>query len=174
MFSFFRKDAKFSENQNKVNDLTDFEPSKGPPPAGALLAPFGMPLNELDFALVAKHETRIGAIAFLDILLHSQVHVVTREDQVDLVDGGFKLKKAPFLFTQIINGQHHLGVFTHELRGGIVPMLDAQFDCSIPLPFMDLLVFFGQNPLGFVINPYFEMNMSWDSDKTRKIIDGLR
>jgi hypothetical protein len=102
------------------------------------------------------------------------VHVVTREDQLDVVEGGFKFKPSPYLFTQVLRGQHHIGVFTHEARGGIVPKLNPEFECAIPVPFRDLFVFFERNEIGVILNPYWENNMSWDSAQLQEIRQSIR
>lgn len=157
MFPFSRKPAKPTRTSNE-----DFP-----------LCPFCQPLNRLEAALVEKYEGRMDLVRFLNVLLPSEVYLVTREDQVDVTDEGFKLKPSPILFTQELRGLHHLAVFTHVERGGVVPRINPEFSSSLPVRFLDLFAFFERNPIGVILNPFFEKNMSWDAGQLEEIGKGI-
>lgn len=125
-------------------------------------------------ALLAKYDKRMDALAFLNLLLNSEVHVVTRMDQVDAVEGGFKFKDSPYLFTQVLRGQHHIGVFTNEVRGEVAPMVNPEFECSIPVKFRNLFSLFERNEVGVILNPFWEKNMIWDSNQLQEIAKVVR
>ena len=134
MFPFSRKPAKPTRTSNEQFPL----------------CPFCQPLNRLEEALVEKYEGRIDLVRFLNVLLSSEVYLVTREDQVDVTDESFKLKPSPVLFTQELRGLHHLAVFTHVERGGVVPRINPEFSSSLPVNG----VINGVRPRGFTFGHY--------------------
>lgn len=166
MFSFF--------GRNKKTATGGQAGGRSGPPEPIPLMPFGPPANELEVALLAKYEKRMDVLAFLNLLLNSEVHVVTRMDQVVEVEGGFKFKDSPYLFTQVLRGQHHIGVFTNEVRGEVAPKVNPEFECSIPVKFRHLFPWFERNEVGVILNPFWEKNMSWDSAQLREIRSHVR
>ena len=134
------------------------------------LIPFGEPFNELEKTQLLKYEKKIGIVEFLKVLLESEAWVVTRKDQLEIVGGEVRLKKDPQFFTQVLRGQHHLGVFTDAARSGAAPSIPAEFECAIPMPFRSILEFLDGTDVGMILNPYYEKNMSWDSSQIVEIL----
>lgn len=134
------------------------------------LLPFGTPRNELERALVLKYERKIEVVDFLRILLDSEVFIITKKDQFEIVGSEVRLKADPYLYTQTLRGDHHLGVFTDSGRPSIAPSIPTDFQAVIPMAFRDLFEFLDGTNVGLIINPDFEKNMSWDASQMVQIM----
>ena len=185
MFPFSRKKRDEAVAPPATSARPAGEPVAGgstPPvlPPGAVpgqiaLLPFGEPRNVLERAMQAKQARQIEIVQFLNILLQSQVWLVTGKDQLEAVDGPVRLVSDPMLYSQTLRGVPHLAVFTDAERARMPKEMPPGMDCAIPFKFVELFrMFFQGNQAGVIINPFFEGNMSWNPEQLAEIGKGIR
>lgn len=145
-----------------------------PPAQQYALIPFGEPQNELEKALVSKYEKRIDINDFLNILINSEVSVLTKIDQLEVVDGQTRMKDMVELYTVELRNQSHLAVFTSSPRTSQVSFSNHGFDCEMKMKFRELFPMMPSGKFGLILNPSYEKNMSWDATQIADIIASSR
>lgn len=150
------------------------EGETGPHFTQAGLIPFGEPINDLEKALVKKYEKAMMIDDFLNILINSEVSILTKMDQFEVVDGKMRMKEMVDFYTVLLRNQYHLAVFTSSARTSNVPFSENGFDTEIKVKFRDLFPMLGDGKCGLILNPDYEKNMSWDATQISDIIASVR
>ncbi|UCG35077.1 MAG: SseB family protein [Candidatus Omnitrophota bacterium] len=132
---------------------------------------FGSPVNNLEEKMVAFLDGKLESAKFIKIFLKSEVYVLTPQDQLNPRSG--RLVKNPSLFT-ITSPEYTLFcVYTSQKR--IDPTVDKYPELKYAARvFVKDLLSSVRRKWGLIINPYWDVNLTWEPKTVAKIKNILR